>query len=161
MEDEFGFEFPDGLRAFLAVGIPINLPPGPGQTWTEPWPDWRNGGPDALREQLDWPVEGVLLDVEHNAFWHQSWGVRSHDRDARLAAARHHLAQAPALIPVYGHRYLPAGRGTFGHPVLSMWQTDVIYYGVDLLDYIGREFGDPADANVIARATVPFWRDLV
>jgi hypothetical protein len=26
------------------------------------------------------------------------------------------------MIPVYSHRYLPAGRGGYGHPVLSMYQ---------------------------------------
>ena len=35
------------------------------------------------------------------------------------------------MIPVYAHRYLPAGRGTHGHPVLSIWQTDIIVYGTD------------------------------
>jgi hypothetical protein len=110
---------------------------------------------------LGWPADGVLLDVEYNTFWHQSWGERSEDLQAQLATARHHLSLAPAMVPVYAHRYLPAGRGTFGHPVLSMWQTDIIYYGVDLLDYIGREFGAPAEADVVARATAPFWSDLV
>ncbi len=30
------------------------------------------------------------------------------------------------MIPVYAHRYLPAGRGTYGHPVLSIYQTEAI-----------------------------------
>jgi hypothetical protein len=33
------------------------------------------------------------------------------------------------MVPVYSHRYLPAGRGTYGQPVLSMHQTDIIFYG--------------------------------
>src|SRR3712207_7359499 len=47
------------------------------------------------------------------------------------------------MVPVYAHRFLPAGRGTFAHPVLSMWGSDVIYYGTDLVDYVRREFEDP------------------
>ena len=39
------------------------------------------------------------------------------------------------------HRYLPAGRGNYGHPVLSIYQTDIIVYGTDLADYIDNEFG--------------------
>ena len=31
------------------------------------------------------------------------------------------------MPPVF--RSLPAGSGTYGHPVLSIWQTDIIYYG--------------------------------
>lgn len=45
------------------------------------------------------------------------------------------------MIPIYGHRYLPAGRGTHGHPVLSIYQTDIIVYGTDLADYINNDFG--------------------
>ncbi|WP_204296787.1 hypothetical protein [Actinoplanes campanulatus] len=67
----------------------------------------------------------------------------------------------PTLVPVYGHRYLPAGAGGHGHPVLSVYQTDIIYYGVDLLDYLHREFGTaPAGSSADdPQATAPFWRD--
>jgi hypothetical protein len=79
--------------------------------------------------------------------------------------AREHLAGAPQLVPVYSHRFLPAGRGTYGHPVLSVMQTDIVCYGSDLLDYVQHEFGGPetvrADARCEAPATVGFWRDLV
>jgi hypothetical protein len=47
---------------------------------------------------------------------------------------------------------------------LSMWQTDVIHYGADLLDYIHQEFdqarGD-VDEGWNPRATAPFWRDFL
>jgi hypothetical protein len=43
-----------------------------------------------------------------------------------LAIAGRMLAQVPKMVPVYGHRYLPGQPHTFGHPVLSMWQTDII-----------------------------------
>ncbi|WP_216651530.1 hypothetical protein [Actinomadura litoris] len=68
------------------------------------------------------------------------------------------------MVPVYGHRFLPAGRGGFGHPVLSMWGGDIIYYGADLLDYIDQEFEEPRPAHPrdwAPQATVPFWRDYL
>jgi hypothetical protein len=69
------------------------------------------------------------------------------------------------MVPVYGHRYLPAGRGTFGHPVLSMWQTDIVYYGVDLIDYVHQEFGGPGmnrtDPRRDPQGSVAFWLDLL
>ncbi|MFE2015475.1 hypothetical protein [Streptomyces sp. NPDC059491] len=163
IEQEYGFEFADDHRAFLAAGLPINVPPEDGQTWSEPWPEWR-GDPDKLHEQLEWPVEGVLLDVEHHRFWHETWGERPVDDAAALAAARSSLADVPPLIPVYAHRYLPAGRGNFGHPVLSVWQTDMIYYGLNLIDYVHREFDEAREAVDDAwnpKATVPFWRDFL
>ena len=100
----------------------------------------------------------------HNQVWHDSWSERPAERDAALEVARLHLARVPRMVPVYSHRYLPAGRGTFGHPVLSIWQTDIIYYGTDLIDYVHQEFGGPGmdrtDARWDPQGTVPFWLDF-
>jgi hypothetical protein len=109
----------------------------------------------------------VLFDVdrEFNGYWHATWGERPESRTEAVKAAEALLARVPRMIPVYGHRYLPAGRGTYGHPVLSMWQTDIIYYGYDLADYIASEFGDQGtshgDPRRTPQATVPFWRDFI
>jgi hypothetical protein len=68
------------------------------------------------------------------------------------------------MVPVYGHRYLPAGRGTFGHPVLSIYQTDIIVYGTDLADYIHQDFSGARyfiDANWTPPQMVPFWREFL
>jgi len=65
------------------------------------------------------------------------------------------------MIPVYSHRYLPAGRGTYGHPVLSIHQTDIIVYGTDLADYINQEFGRRSIGADWAPPMVPFWSDFL
>ncbi|WP_405537321.1 hypothetical protein OG787_31160 [Streptomyces sp. NBC_00075] len=164
IEREYGFEFADDHRAFLAAGLPVNVPPEEGQTWAKPWPEWRSGDPVKLRERLNWPVEGVLFSVEHNRFWYEAWGERPADYVDALATARLHLADVPVLVPVYAHRYLPAGQGSSGHPVLSMWGTDIICYGLDLADYIHQEFDEArgdVDESWEPRATVSFWRDLL
>lgn len=164
IERKYGFEFADDHRAFLAAGLPVNVPPQDGQTWSRPWPEWRGGDLDSLRRQFDSPVEGVLVGVEHNGFWYGGWGERPADGAVALEAARRHLREVPVLVPVYAHRYLPAGRGSFGHPVLSMWQTDIIYYGLDLVDYMHQEFDEArgeTDESWSPRAMVPFWRDLL
>ena len=150
VEDEFGFSFADDHRAFLAAGLPY----GRG------WPDWRDGDRTQLRERLALPVEGVLFDVAQNDFWYDGWGPRPPSAEAALDAARAGLLTAPRMIPVYSHRYLPAGRGTSGHPVLSIYQTDVTVYGADLDDYLFREFGigTPGEQR---RPTVSFWSLLV
>lgn len=158
VESAYGFEFADDHREFLAAALPVD------DDRVRGWPDWRHGDPAELRRMLDWPVEGVLFDVEHNVMWDPAWGPRPPTVYQRLAVARRHLAEVPQLVPVYGHRYLPAG-GAAGHPVLSVYQTDIIYYGVDLADYIHQEFGGPgldrADPAWNPVATVPFWRDFV
>jgi hypothetical protein len=152
IEAEFGFEFADDHRAFLAAGLPV----GSG------WPDWRAGDPAMLRDRLGWPVEGLLFDVEHNEFWVEDWSERPGPLTDALAVAERHLATVPQMVPVFGHRYLPSGRDFLGHPVLSMYQADIIIYGVDLLDYIGREFGpDYSGIGLDVPATVPFWTEVM
>ncbi|MGR6998798.1 hypothetical protein ACU686_12825 [Yinghuangia aomiensis] len=75
--------------------------------------------------------------------------------------ARTALASAPQLVPVYSHRYLPGAAGTWGHLVLSVYQTDIIYYGNDLADYIHREFTGRPSPGPDAHATVAFWSYIV
>lgn len=160
IERDFEFEFADDHRAFLAAGLPVNdLAPGRPRS---PWPDWRDADSGDLRERLAWPVEGVLFDVQRNALWHPSWGQRPADTSEALSTARQHLSRAPKMIPVYGHRYLPAGAGTYGHPVLSIYQTDIIVYGTDLADYINNEFGRWfISADWSPPPMVPFWSDFL
>ena len=149
IEHEFGFTFAADHRAFLAAGVPS----GRG------WPDWR--GPDraALRERLAVPVNGVLFDVVENDFWYGGWGPRPGAGEAAVVAARAFLLTAPRMIPIFAHRYLPAV--TSGHPVLSIYQTDVVFYGNDIDDWLNREFQLGRPAAESKRATVPFWRDLL
>jgi hypothetical protein len=169
IEGTFGFRFANDHRAFLMAGLPVNTRRAPREpevlyTHQEPWPDWRRHGADHLRACLTRPLNGVLFDVEHNAFWYDAWGPRPQQLQEAVGVARERLMHVPTMVPIYGHRYLPAGVGTSGHPVLSMWQTDIIYYGLDISDYIDREFGGAGpgqDLRWEPRATVEFWRDLL
>jgi hypothetical protein len=156
VDDGFGFELAEDHRAFLAAG----LPEGAG------WPNWRDADSASVRASLRWPVEGVLFDVSNNAFWHDDWGPRPASGVTAAEVAREALVAAPQMVPVFGHRYLPAGRGSFGHPVMSIYQSDVICYGADLVDYVHQEFGagpgvDRGDERWRPRPTVTFWSDLI
>jgi hypothetical protein len=146
IETEFRFRFAPDHREFLAAGLPTGVG----------WPDWRAADRAALRAALLAPVEGVLFDVAENDFWYEGWGPAFGDR---VSTARAGLMIAPRMIPLYAHRYLPAAIA--GHPVLSIYQTDVIGYGADLTDWLHREFGIGAPATHRSRPTVPFWSALV
>lgn len=163
VERDYGFEFADDHRAFLAAGLPLNGPVRSGKSRQAHWPDWRDGSAADLREQLGWPVEGAIFDVRHNGLWHPSWGSRPADMREALAVARRHLVRVPVMVPVCGHRYLPAGRGTSGHPVLSIHQADIIIFGTDLADYIDREFGQglPISEHWTPPPMVPFWSEFL
>ncbi|WP_433271025.1 hypothetical protein ACQPZF_11370 [Actinosynnema sp. CS-041913] len=155
VEARFGFSFADDHRAFLAVGLPT----GGG------WPDWRRGDAAQLRSWLDKPVEGVVFAVAEAGFWHPGWGTRPAGRTAAVAGAKAHLASVPQLVPVYSHRYLPAGRATSAHPVLSIRGADIIPYGYDLIDYVHQEFGGPQDSTdeerQVVAVTAAFWADYL
>lgn len=71
--------------------------------------------------------------------------------------------ECPRLIPVYGHRYLPAFPSEAGNPVYSVYQTDIICYGNDLLTYLCREFKIAPYRSSFQRSKlkqIPFWGDL-
>jgi len=90
---------------------------------------------------LVWPIEGVLFDVASNEFWPSSWGERPSKLKSALEIAERHLAVWPKLVPLFSHRFMPAAPSMPGAPVLSVYQTDVIFYGPNLLDYVRAEFG--------------------
>jgi hypothetical protein len=88
-------------------------------------------------------------------------GKRPEDLQAALKEARERLAELPKLIPVYSHRFLPSDSCEPSNPVLSVYQTDVIYYGFDLASYFAKEFKVPSPAWAATEARqVSFWSML-
>ncbi|MEU2036152.1 hypothetical protein [Nocardia amamiensis] len=170
IEKRYGFEFADDHRAFLAAGLPVrdlDEVDAEWRTWEKPWPDWRDGAPEDLQRHLAWPVDDAVRRVEQEKLWLQCWGERPADPVDAVTRARAWLQGVPKLVPVYAHRFLPTGRGSFGHPVLSVWQLgDIICYGGDLKTWVCLEFTyvDDDDWHTEewkSRVSVPFWRDYL
>ena len=124
IEARFGFQFSNEHRQLLSLALPLG----------EGWVEWRSADPAELTDRLDRPTRGVIFDVKNNAFWPTSWDERPAERPTATRIAQARLTEVPQLVPVFAHRYLPAGPATRPFPVLSVHQTDVIYYGNDLLD---------------------------
>jgi hypothetical protein len=152
-EHVHGFRFPSDLRTFLACALPIGAR----------FPDWRNPDSAALHDWMAQPFDGIAFDIEHAAFWWNAWGPRPAALSDALAVARAAVESAPCLIPVFGHRFLPAEPETAGNPVLSVHQTDIIYYGLDLRRYVACEFGGLKHAEAVRQAPrrIRFGTDLV
>lgn len=150
VQDTFGFVFGPEHREFLQTVLPRG----------NSWPDWRRGSAQELRRRLEWPIDGVVFDVHHGEFWARSWGDRPGSTREREIEARRFLRRVPKLVPVYSHRYLASDPAYVPSPVFSVHQSDVIYYGDDLLDYVAREFGVPPLHPAATRTYVPFWSDL-
>ena len=153
VEARFGISFNPAHRGLLAAALPVG----------EEWMDWRHGAADDLQRRLDWPVDGIVFDVHENSFWPRSWGPRPASPADAERVARRHLERVPVLIPVYSHRCAPAAPASGDSPIFSVYQSDVVVYGDNLLDYVAHEFGagprvpTPEDQ----RPKVPFWSSLV
>lgn len=122
--------------------------------------DWLKTPTDNIRKQLQWPLTGMLFDIEKNDFWLPEWGERPSDASDRHDIARSAIAAAPKLIPIHGHRCIPETPHKAGNPIFSVWQTDSIHYGANLDDYIARENGDQSAQWPPCRE-IPFWSRLV
>lgn len=152
VEQAFGFRFPPDLRLVLQFMLPVS----------EGFPDWRNERVQDLIEWFDAPAEGIAFDVEENDFWMEQWGERPDDVDDAIEDARRHVAQAPILVPVFSHRFIPARPEEAGNPVFSVVESDVIVFGNDLASYFHTEFDVPLPewaAQMPKR--IEFWSDLV
>jgi hypothetical protein len=175
IERTYGFRFPADLKSLLQFALPVRGGPirrhaneATGRSVelfggrSSGFPDWRHAAEAALRERLVWPLEGILFDVENNAFWHPAWGPKPAALEDALSIARREVAKAPALIPVFSHRYLPGEPEAAGNPILSVYQTDIIYFGNDLASFFSREFGVPLPAwAATSPRPVRFWSELI
>jgi hypothetical protein len=152
-EEIHRFRFPPDLRSLLSSALPL----------APRFPDWRTPDSPALLDQLAWPFEGIAFEIEANVFWREQWGARPDALADAIAVARTAVGKAPRLIPICGHRYLPAAPELAGNPVFSVYQTDIIYYGLDLRRYLSCEFGavDHAEAVRGDARRILFWSDLV
>jgi|SRR5215467_11738858 len=93
VQQKFGLIFPPDLVALLS-----DRRPSDGHDWTDDV---------AIRRALDWPLESLFFDVEHNGLWWPEWGERPPNPDARKEVLRPVISRAPKLIPLISHRYLP------------------------------------------------------
>jgi hypothetical protein len=148
VQDEYHFVFGPEHREFLQLALPAG----------DHWPDWRYGSADDLKFRLGWPIGGVVFDVG-NGFWPASWGDQPQDRATREMLGVTHLQLVPRLVPLFSHRYLTVDPQFAPSPVFSVHQTDVIYYGDNVLDYVAHEFRvQPRHPS--ERTHVAFWSDL-
>lgn len=154
-EESYRLRFPPDLKAFLMFALPTG----------KDWPNWKEIESPVLWLMLNSPYEGICFDIELNGFWPQKWGVKPSSLVDAFALAKQKLDEAPRLIPIWGHRYLPDRPAIEGNPVLSVHQTDIIYYGSDLWNYFQNEFDyhfdTPNNRSDAPIRRVEFWSAIV
>jgi hypothetical protein len=130
IQRQYHLFFPPDLKNLLMFALPIS----------HGFINWREASENIISERLSWPYEGMCFDIEHNVFWVEEWGQRPASLDEAFSIARNAVERAPTLIPICGHRYIPDRPNEAGNPVYSVYQTDIIYYGGDLAEYLENEF---------------------
>ena len=181
VEQSFGAEFPEDYRGFLATLNAATKPaiwylfkgdtlhPAPAR---HVFTDWTDGQGD-IKRALDGVVSGVLFDVERNALWLDEWGERPNEKSARADLVTSLITSAPKLIPLHSHRFLIAGLDLEPSPVVSIMQSDVIFYAESIEACLAADFPDLAlglelpetaiDQTAYLRTlrAVPFWGALL
>lgn len=155
----FGIYFPEDLKRLLQTALPIS----------GKFVEWRAGLHSNREKQqielrMNAPLEGLLFDVKNNGYWHKDWGYKPNTYTQQKEVVSACFDRYPTLIPVYSHRYIPDTPQESGNPILSVHQTDIIYYGYSLADYFAREFRftlpDIFEVPVEAKR-IEFWSDFV
>jgi hypothetical protein len=147
-QEKFGIRFPPDLVALFLERRPV-------LGW-----DWRSDEQE-IRAMLERPFQGLLFDVEQSGLWWPEWGDRPAQGNERAEILRSVLRQAPKLVPLLSHRYIPSEPHEPGNPVFSIYQSDIIYYGKDLADYFERELGNNHRPIGTPTKHIRFWSDLV
>lgn len=147
-EKKIEARFPPDLKSFLMTSMPIG----------KKFPNWRN-----LDESIDLesPLKGILFDIINNSFWYDAWGIKPSDINSACDIARKSYSEVPKLIPIYSHRYIPAEPHENGNPIFSVMQTDIIYYGANLPQYLDNEFQLALPVILTEEKYIRFWSDVV
>lgn len=151
IEDQLGFFLPPDFKAlFQNVNDPDHV--------LFPWSSFEKSHYQKLIDRV-WA--GIEFDIKHNAVWLKRWGTEPSSFEDARDIAHQDFQSWPKLLPIYGHRFLPAEPTLPNNPVFSIVQTDVIYFGLTLADYFLQEFcrPRPQSERILARR-IPVWSDF-
>ena len=147
IEEIYEIRFPDSLKAFYSIALPISV----GDTEFPRWGDFSADNIASIRRRMSAPYQWLKRDME-KGFWLPTWDGKTIDEL---------LENAPKLIPIYSHRYLPVVNHE-NPPVISTVGRDTICYGVSLEDYLLREFcGGGIAFEDMKVPYIPFWSDIL
>jgi hypothetical protein len=156
-EKIFHVSFPPDLKLFLQTALPVS----------QLFVHWRAGLNLASVKkeivlQIQWPWDGLVFDLEHDNYWHETWGEIPDSLEQRIDVARQYFMNYSPLVPIYAHRYIPSQPYESDNPVFSVYQMDIIYYGYNLADYFAREFHFNLPSSLVIPQEpkyIKFWSD--
>lgn len=100
--------------------------------------------------------------MAQEVYWCDDWGEEPEDEKVISEEVRERLKEAPKLLPIYTHRYMPMVLDE-NPPVISIHDLDIIYYGENLEDYLYVEFGNKTQNEIHFEniSPIPFWSDIM
>lgn len=154
IEKTYGIQFPKSLRIFLMEALPVS-------TGFYNWRDFQPTNVRRIKQVMDLPVKQIR-ECAQEVEWNEEWGEEPDSGADREQVVRKRLECAPRLLPVYAHRYIPVMESD-DPPIISVHDTDVIYYGKNLADYFEVEFGKKKHGEIKAlrMEQIPFWSEIM
>lgn len=154
IEKIYGIQFPKSLKAFLMEGLPVS----------NGFYNWRNVEQDNInfiKKIITSPIETVD-ELAEEVYWCDDWGEEPENEMDIAEKVREKLKNAPKLLPIYAHRYMPMLLDE-QLPVVSIHNMDIIYYGENLEDYFQVEFGkkNQNEISIENIKPIPFWSEIM
>lgn len=154
IENIYNLKFPLELKCLFQYALPT-------QKGFYNWKDFSEKNIKHIMEMINRPQK-CLYEMTEEIYWCEDWGEEPKNKEKRIEIIRKKIRNAPKLVPVFAHRYIPIC-DISETPVLSIHGTDVIYYGKNLEDYFQIEFGDKKQHLIDFQkiAYIPFWSDIM
>ena len=156
IEKLYGICFPVELKQLYSFGLPVSK-------GFYNWRDMDSVNIQTIKDILEMPIKGLQSDLVNGDFWCDNWGLQPNNIEDAQNVMLTHYYKAPKLIPIYSHRYMPFIPEYTDIPVFSIMQSDIIYYGVDLISYLEVEFGFKKYNDIMQAhfKHIDFWSDLI
>ena len=154
IEERYEIVFPETLKIFYKNLLPVS----------EGFINWRDASSENvvyIKSSIAYPIEEFKENAQ-DVYWNDKWGEEPATADMIKDFVLRKMVDAPKLIPIYSHRYMPMGVSD-NPPVISVYGVDVIYYGKDLDEYIQIEFGEknPSEIDYSNIQKIPFWSEMM
>lgn len=133
IEEVYEFQFPTSYKCFLALGVPIG-------SGFYNWRDLSSSNVKMIKNKMEIPFLDIKKYCNEIDQWPIAFGKKPKSEKELEKRITLLLKNAPILIPVYSHRYMPIS-SIKNPPFFSVYGIDIIYYGEDLIQYLKIEFG--------------------
>ena len=155
IEKYYDIFFPMELKKFYLTELPVS-------EGFYNWRDMEEKNIKNIEAALKRPLEGLMYDIKYNDFWCEKWGEKPENIERSQKVLLEYYSKAPKMIPIYSHRYMPFISKIEEIPVFSLMQSDIIYYGFDLISYFEIEFGIKKYSELLYHnfEYVDFWSDM-